>query len=118
LPALSFAVGLAVLRGSAFAATGTEEDSDEGNTAAPNRLIRTIATKTFEFLTAPMRIGRILGFFMLGLRVGLRWASFFGHVNKQTTPIFLGGNVCQSERLHLNSSKLAVRVRLTGERLF
>ena len=59
LPPLSLTVGPAVLLGSFFAATGREEESDEGNR-----------------------------------------------------------NVCLSQRLHLTSSKLAVRGRLTRERLF
>ena len=95
MPARSLAVGPAVLCGSVFAATGREEDSDEGNTAALNRLIRTIATKKFGFLAAPMRVGRIFGFFMLGLRVGLRYeASFFGYANRHTTPVFFERNLC------------------------
>jgi len=119
LPALSLAVGPAVLLGSFFAATGREGDSDEGNTAALNRLNRTIATRNFGFLAALIRVGRIRWIFMLGLRVGLTYeASFFGYVNRHTTPVFLERNVCLSQRLHLTSSKLAVRGRLTRERLF
>jgi hypothetical protein len=66
------AIGSAVLRASVFAATGSEEDSDEGNIAALNRLVRTIATKNVGFLTAPSRVGRVLGFFISNLHVGLR----------------------------------------------
>jgi hypothetical protein len=71
LPALSLVVGPAVLLGSFFAATGREEESDEGNTAALNRLTRTIATRNFGFLAALIRVGTIRWIFMLGLRGGI-----------------------------------------------
>jgi hypothetical protein len=119
LPALSLAVGPAVLRASTFAATGSAEDSDEGNTAALNRLIRTIAAENLGFLTARTRIGRMMEFFMSDLRVELRYeASFFRCAIDTQSQCSLKGRCVLNQRLHLNSSKLAGRVRLTGEKLF
>jgi hypothetical protein len=119
LPALSLAVGPAVLRASTFAATGSAEDSDEGNTAALNRLIKTNVAKHLEFLVAPVQVARILGFFISGLRLGLRYeASFFRCAIDTQSQDSLKGRCVLNQRLHLNSSKLADRVRLTGEKLF